>query len=260
MNRQTIVSAAILTLIFIIGVIGLGSFGSALLALLALGAIGATFIGDDESDQLLPTTIGIVSVWAAGYMMIISGSPTWGQTCVLGLAVALYLASVQARDHEMNYISQIAGTLVLVILTGIFIGQKYPLQINQLLESADAPQNWKLATSATELKEGSWEIVTPNSGKAGLPVSVNVKSKKMARITYEWSSSGTSGRTVMKARVSSEDLTGDFRTSSAGSVSGGSGQFQLEKDSPGCFRGTFTSNGRKANVALRQAGKTHCQR
>ncbi|PSO45036.1 MAG: hypothetical protein BRC25_03390 [Parcubacteria group bacterium SW_6_46_9] len=254
MNRQQVVGIGSLSLIATIGIIGMGWFGIFLMASLALGAIVLTYNG------FLGPLTGVLAVWLAGLMTVVSGAPMWWQIAPLLLGIAFVLAGNQAPFDVLSWMSYIIGTTILIALIGLFIGQKYSVNVNRVLESVNAPESWKFAAPAMELKTGNWEIVTPNSGKAGLSVSVNVKSKKTARITYEWSSSGTSGRTVMRARVSSRNLTGDFRTSAAGNVSGGSGQFQLKKSSPGCFRGIFTTNGRKANVALRQAGKTHCQR
>jgi hypothetical protein len=254
MNRQLVVGIGSLSLIATIGIIGFGWFGVFLMALLALGAIISAHYG------VITSLTGVVAVWLAGIMTVVSGSPLWWQIAPLILGIAFLLAGDQASNDVLSWLSYFIGATILIALMGLFIGQKYSVSVNRVLESVNAPESWKFAAPAMELKTGNWEIVTPNSGKAGLSVSVNVKSKKTARITYEWSSSGTSGRTVMRARVSSRNLAGDFRTSAAGNVSGGSGQFQLKKSSPGCFRGIFTTNGRKANVALRQAGKTHCQR
>jgi hypothetical protein len=254
MNRRAVVGIGIISLIALIGIIGLGWFGIFLMASLALGAIVLAYNG------FLGPLTGVLAVWLAGLMTVVSGAPMWWQIAPLLLGIAFVLAGNQAPFDVLGWMSYLIGVTILIALMGLFIGQKYSVNVNRVLESVNAPEEWHFSAPATELKGGSWEIVTPNASKSGLPVSVNVKSKQTARITYEWSSSSASGRTVMRVRVSSGSLTGNFRTSAAGNVSGGSGQFQLKETTPGCFRGFFTSNGRKANVALRQAGKTHCQR
>lgn len=166
----------------------------------------------------------------------------------------------------------VVGGLVLFGSVILIVAQAYPEKTNELLGKAsieyrfdtgrepetdrakNKPSSQRQHThTVADLNKSSWKIVTPNDPD-GSPLSVRIVDDR-ANLSYEWSSNGEVGQTIIQVRQTKNFLRGKFETSQAGNIDSTYGTVELKKRFEGCFTGTMkTDTGQRADIAVRREG------